>query len=802
MSARQKKSSQSHDGDIDKVRSVGNWPPITGLFGLAALSFLPVLIKGNSQVLSSIDGDTWSQFFYWRRFSYGSLAHGDLPLWNPYNFSGMPFVAAMQSAIFYPPNLIFFIFDTPFAINLSIALHCFCASVFTYLFARYIGIEALGAALSAVTFAYSAPYFVHIYPGHLPHLAAMWMPLMFLAMEAFLRHRKIRYAIWAGVCLSLEILAGYPQYPFYSALAVSWYFFMHLVLRKERGDLLHFLSGYALFITCAVLLPAVQLVPAWELVRNSARGAVSYAWISTFSLPPENLLTLFLPNLFGDMVNVPYWGKNNLWEMSIYLGIVPLAMIGVGLALNRSRNVIVFTAIGGFFLLLALGKHTPFLWVLYTCIPGFNLFRGVAKAAFVFAFASSLIAGFGLDTVHGLIVKSDRRLRKLVFSFLLTALLFAVIGGIIAIAGEGAWRGLIRAYSATEEHFESLPLDQGFFTASWTMLWSDVAKLVIITLSLGALCWIAWKRWSHSGQIIILSILALAVVDLWHFSSRYLVSFKPQILFMDPELKAFFESDTEPFRIATPLARLRNHLLNIGMIEGIENVGGYDAIVVKSYSEFIDFTQGLPIDEPNLLMGINRISPLLNLLNVKYYLVPSSVTLNVLGFDLAFQNNGNKVYRSLKVLPRSFVVHNFRVETGAEGTFRQMAEPGFDPTLTAILAESVDELPRNTPYHSPVPRVLEHSPKRVVIEAEAVAPGLLVSADTYYPGWKAFVDGSETRIYRANHVMRAVVLPQGRHTIEFRYEPVSFKIGVALSAGTVLLLVGIFALPRWRHRAL
>src|ERR1043166_1265172 len=161
---------------------------------IAAVYFCPILIQGNQRVLSSIDGDGWSQFFYWRRFAYESLAQGDFPLWNPYNFSGMPFVAAMQSAIFYPPNLLFLIFDTAFAINLSIALHCLGASVFTYLFARYIGIETFGALLSGVGFAYSAPYFLHVYPGHLPHLAAMWMPLMFLTLEAFLRHRKLRYS--------------------------------------------------------------------------------------------------------------------------------------------------------------------------------------------------------------------------------------------------------------------------------------------------------------------------------------------------------------------------------------------------------------------------------------------------------------------------------------------------------------------------------------------------------------------------------------------------------------------------------
>src|SRR5436189_3171468 len=103
-------------------------------------------------------------------------------------------------------------------------------------------------------------------------------------------------------------------------------------------------------------------------------------------------------------------------------------------------------------------------------------------------------------------------------------------------------------------------------------------------LALAGFCWAGWKSKARSGQVVS-CVLAIAVADLWHFSSRYLVSFDPRILFMDPQVKAFFKNDTEPFRIATPLAYLRNHLLNVGMIEGIENVGGYEAIVLKSYSE-------------------------------------------------------------------------------------------------------------------------------------------------------------------------------------------------------------------------
>src|SRR5437867_12978720 len=107
------------------------------LFALAAVYFIPVLIKGNEVVLSREGSDIWGQFFYWRHFGFDSLARGGIPLWNPYSFSGAPFMAGIQSAIFYPLNCLYLLFDTPFAINLDIALDCFLASLFTYCFGKY-----------------------------------------------------------------------------------------------------------------------------------------------------------------------------------------------------------------------------------------------------------------------------------------------------------------------------------------------------------------------------------------------------------------------------------------------------------------------------------------------------------------------------------------------------------------------------------------------------------------------------------------------------------------------------------------
>ena len=188
---------------------------IAFLFLLAAAYFLPVLMNRNGQVISAEGADVWNQYFYWRHFGFTSLARGEIPLWNPYIFSGTPYVAGTQSALFYPLNVLYFLFDTPFAINLSVTIHCFLASLFTYLFARYIDICRSGAVLAALSFTYGAAYFFHIYPGHLSNLCTMiWMPLIMMGLEALARTKQMRYAVWSGIALAVQFLAGHPQYFF------------------------------------------------------------------------------------------------------------------------------------------------------------------------------------------------------------------------------------------------------------------------------------------------------------------------------------------------------------------------------------------------------------------------------------------------------------------------------------------------------------------------------------------------------------------------------------------------------------
>jgi hypothetical protein len=399
-----------------------------------------------------------------------------------------------------------------------------------------------------------------------------------------------------------------------------------------------------------------------------------------------------------------------------------------------------------------------------------------------------MAAGMGLQRVASPEERSGRKIEFFAYATWGIALVLGLSALWSASYGHDGSLSRIAAYVEGGDRYSQL--DAFDSTTALGAVVRSLVRSALILLLLGGLLFAFAKMKAISHELFFAGSLILAGFDLWHFGARYLVTFNPQDSYIDRDLKAFLEQDPESFRIATPIPSL----LNRGMLEGIDDVGGYDSIVLKNYSEFINVSQRLPIDEPNLNMTIRGFSPLLNLLNARYFIVRPNTRIQHPGFDAVFQNHKYKVYRNLNALPRSFVVHDAAVIRERDAVFRQLTSAAFDTGARAVVEEEVPDLPHDSTLRSPFPTRMRRSVNRVVLAAELGAPGLLVLSDVYYPGWKAFVDGRETKVLRANYVMRAVVLPPGKHVVEFRYDPLSFTIGAVV---TVLSFAGFVVWLAW-----
>lgn len=316
MTKRQSKAGNAQDAEPCSRRAFVS--AAAGILIVTLLLFGDALFTSRDKVLSAIGTDLSSQFVYWRHFGFSQLRHGNLALWNPHVFSGAPFLGGFQSALLYPPNYLYLVLPLVKAINIGIALHVFLAGLFMYLWTAHRGLRPLACFTSAVLFMLGAPHFLHIYPGHLPNLCAMaWAPLLFLAIDGIFAKRTLDWCLLGIFAVAMLVLAGHPQYAYYTAIAVAIYCALRVVSAQQRLKIVVLLAAV---LIGSVALTSAQLFTGLEATRESIRsGKLPFEYAAMFSFPPENLLTLLAPGFFGDMRSQTYWGRCYLWETSLFL---------------------------------------------------------------------------------------------------------------------------------------------------------------------------------------------------------------------------------------------------------------------------------------------------------------------------------------------------------------------------------------------------------------------------------------------------------------------------------------------------
>jgi hypothetical protein len=644
---------------------------------------------------------------------------------------------------------------------------------------------------------FCAPQILHIYPGHLPNLCTMiWLPLILLFSELFMRTRKFFYALLGGVAVALNILAGHPQYFFYTSIAAVIYFTVRIIqeFREHRNwkYVGYHTAGVFIIYTAGVSLAAIQLLPAFEMIKHSARQTISYEWVGQFSFAPENFITIFIPEFLGDSLKTPYWGRYYLWEMSLYIGILPLLLCALASFYNRNKFIKTFLIMALITTILALGKFTPIFKVLYAFVPGFNMFRGNSKFIFIVAFSLSVLSSFGAEYLQRNMFTKQKNSSFLSITigivaaislFLLTFFLFK--------GGYGTWHGIIHKIYLLGDRYTTLPnlKDSDFLHATFATATKGAVKFILLSI-LSLLVIGLWINGRLSSQILIPITMTVIFGDLWCFGNQYMVTFNSRQCFWNKDLLNVLKSDPEPFRITT----VGHFELNQGMAHDISHIGGYDANVIKEYSEFINLSDGKPIEEPRIVMEVAQISKLTNMLNLKYILLPAHVKIEHPTIKPVFRDSQYALFYNTQALPRAFIVHKAKTLQGRDAIFKELSGSRFDP-LKYVILEELSKLTTNTPSENlpkeANPTILEYLPNSVTIKATLLADGYLVLGDTFYPGWHAYVDGKKSKVLKTNYILRSVFLEKGEHIVKFVYEPKSFTIGMIITLISIVILIPV-----------
>ena len=236
--------------------------------------------------------DVIRQIYPWKTFSINSLKSGEIPLWNPYNFSGSPLLANFQSAVFYPLNIIYLFFPQIFSWSILVIMQPLLALVFTYLYTRKIGISKIGSLFSAISFAFSSFLSVWIEYNTIIHVV-LWLPLLLLSIEKLLEKRTY---FWMGsftLGLVFSLFAGHPQIFLYLLIFTSGYILYRASNLKKSPKIIFFL------IIIALGIGAIQIIPGFELIINAARSNHDYNFlIDKVLIQPWQLIMFFVPDFF------------------------------------------------------------------------------------------------------------------------------------------------------------------------------------------------------------------------------------------------------------------------------------------------------------------------------------------------------------------------------------------------------------------------------------------------------------------------------------------------------------------------
>ena len=770
------------------------------VYALCTLSLAYPALAG--KFLVNPYSDQYIAGYGFREFAASTLrATGHFPLWNPYLFGGMPYVAAMHGDVFYPTFLLRMVLPTDVAMTWGFIIHIFLAGLFTFGFLRVLGYGFYGALIGGLAYMMSGQIASYVSPGH---DGKLFVSALF-PLALWILHRGIRQGknwSWGGFALviGLCVLSPHPQLLQYTLLATGAYA-LFLAFSAVDGDLLpramavKRVAAALAAVVVGLAIGAVQYLPVREYVSWSPRagGLADYSTATSYAWPPEELLNAYLPQFSGMLNN--YWGRNAIHLHSDYVGAVVLILAGaafIGLRADPRRKQILFWS-GALLvsLLWSLGGATPFYHIPYAIIPGTRYFRAPATIFFVGTLAISIFACAGAERLL-----EGKVSRKYLLGWLIGA------GVIALLASAGALTSFAESF-AIDRQLDGVRANSGAMIAG---AWRSFA-FVALAAALG----LATLRGRISTRTAAWAVAALMTIDLWTIERLYWMFSPPaKVIYASDPIVDMLKAEPQPVRVLAipfqqpdqPDAFLTGDAL---MTHRIRNVLGYHGNQLGRYNEL---TGGRA--NPQQLFSPN----VLQLTNTKYLLtnipeVPFLPNL-VLAKGPVRNASGDVVYlyRFTDDHPYSWLAP-VAVKAPDDQVLATVVNPRFEVKRAALFDTSakvrasagVQALP---PAMSATTSVSHYEAGKVRIDLSAPAPdgASLVVSENYYPGWKATVDGKSAPVGRADFSLIGVELPAGARTVQLDFTSPSYERGkvitwIAVLFGFLLLATGV-----WRDRRL
>lgn len=695
-----------------------------------------------------------------------SVRAGTLPLWDPYQSCGTPFLAAQQAGALYPPNWIVAFLPLPTAMRVLFFAHAMLAALGAYLCAAAFGLRPSVALLVGLAYASSGSV-VNTGEARMftNFVATAWLPWQVGLLRWALSRRSLGAAIALGAVNALAVTGGHPQYVLMGAIVGALYttaFAASCSLRGQWRRVGDASKCVALVAVVSICLSAPQLLPTLALTPDTPRRPGA---LMTDGLGEEGSLSS-LRLLAGQILSS---GRLLAIHGEGSLPTPVMALLLAGLLSRRFRPLaLFFLAVGGLSAAAALGGLTPvYGWI--QRLPGAGLFRYPERYLVVWSLCASLLGGFGAETVL--------RLRRG------GSLLWVVASSIVPLAALSllAW-----------------PEAPG--TQIQARLWAVGLVGVAACLGLFSLKSPA-ARWLR--QVAALSLLLGAGAQAFPKTptAMSIPANQTGVIEVPSAAASFIRQRQAWLRTFAPnTPEPGPHLpLKLGLLTGLWSISDYESLLSQRYRDLLSGLGGVwrsplgPYQAPRLWRVEPSQWPLLRFLGVGFVLVRSDSNLVVDDLPIAYRDADSVVHSLADPLPRAYIAARIRTERDPQAALDFiLQEPSFFLDQRGAVVE-VTAAPIQGARGSV--DIVHYSPERVELRAQLESAGLLVLQDQYASGWTVRIDGEPSQVIRANHAFRGVLVDRGTHLVVFEYRPSGYDIGLLLSGS---MLLALFAVGAWK----
>lgn len=694
-----------------------------------------------------------------REYYSNTLKQFRLPFWTNDVLTGAEFLAEPQVGFLHPVYLLtYFLFDHFTAHSIIIFLFLFLCGYGAYMFSKYIGLQFWAAVFTGIVYMFHPSNVTWFSFEHLLMCSAL-LPFLLLAYCKNLQAKTFLngYLLISALLLGLLFLSGHLQYVYYNLIFFTLFAAFILVIKlTQKKNIMKHIFSIAFILISGFMIGSVIVIPFFSLLEDSHRLALPESTIKESAVSLPALVSLVNPFYRG----YPSWDHVQRlslpWSIFLnytYFGIAPLLLSLLSSMYIRKYKIIIFFLVCIIFSILVC-TASPFFFLIKDLIPGFSkLLAG--RFTQLYSLSVPFLAGIGFDCFLKNYI-ANHKFKKILISIILL--------------------------------ITSIDL---MYHASHFITWSDPKSYKVV----------------HKNGALEL-------------------------------LRNKYKSSDEPFRILAltntrlPGLNLEDEVASPNTLQpyGLEDASGYSSFLPKDlYYLFVySITQDPSLlytkeyirlfDNPNIPYPIpNHKSKILDLLNIKYFLSPNFWEIEESKTLRKVFKSDATIYENVDYLPRAFLVPDYEVIEDPKGTIVKLDSQGFDPRKTVILMSQVTVIPaqagiqtmqitnatqsgfrvkpgmteKNIVSGNDI-QFLEYKPEHIKLKAQTDMSGFLVLGHNLNHNWKAFINGKNTKLYKANLVQSGIYLPEaGIYKVEYTYIPSLFLLCEGI---TILALIVLFAL--------